>query len=147
MIDAVRHFLYIVLEGETPTIAALSRALDRLAVAYHDTPGDVPTPDSPEPPERDWAMAKAIGARFPDFGYYAVANPLIVIDGKPGVGDAIDDLDDIARDLTEVLWYWENRGAQDANWSYRFLYECHWGQHLHWLRNYLHARQFYADGA
>ncbi len=145
MIEEARHYLRVVLDGEVPTLEELVRALDALAMAYHAVDPDAFFDTDVMPPDRRHGLRETIAARFPSFGYYAVANPLLVIDEKPGVGDAIDDLEDIAADLEGVVWRWENTDPEDAAWSYRFDYETHWGKHLHELRAYLHAKMFYGD--
>jgi hypothetical protein len=61
------------------------------------------------------------------------------VDEKGMVGDAIDDLADIAADLEEVVW------ADDAHWHYKFLFEVHWGMHLRELALYLHANALRAS--
>ena len=60
------------------------------------------------------------------------------IDGNFVLGDAIDDLCDIANDLSEVLWRWEHLGADDAHWYLRLMY-MHWGWHMRELQSFLHA--------
>jgi hypothetical protein len=82
-----------------------------------------------------------MAARFPDFGFYSVADPGD-LPGEVLVGDAIDDLCDIARDLREVRWLADHGHEADAIFAFRFGYQSHWGQHLHDLRRYLYFRQF-----
>ena len=59
------------------------------------------------------------------------------------VGDALDDVADIAHDLKEVLGRWESTSEADAIWYLRMGFETHWGKHLRSLQLYLHAREFY----
>jgi hypothetical protein len=51
---------------------------------------------------------------------------------------AASDLAEIASDLSEVLWLFENASHNDAVWDFRFGYQSHWGRHLHEVRTYLH---------
>ena len=145
MIELVREFLRFVSEEDAPgdRLERLEELLDRLALAYHAAPeGDVSAPDveAPEPPE---AFAEAIGRRFPGLGLYAWSWPREEGIGEPSVaGWALEDLQDIARDLWEVAWLWDHAGPDDAHWQFRFLYGVHWGVHLHGLRAYLHLRRF-----
>jgi len=146
MIEAVRAYLALLREPPATTIEALralAKTLDQLAGAYHEAePVDVE--DHPDPPTLvtyEELRAQAVRA-FPDFGYYAVARPLDVLAGDALVGDAIDDLADIARDILAVEWRWLNNGAADATWAFRWGYGNHWGRHLHDLRGYVHARRF-----
>ena len=138
-IFAAQRFIEIATRSEHPTIAQLARSLDELALSYHDTPLGNPD-DSDERPEPGSRVDQAdIGARFPDLGYYGVADPLNV-PGEVLVGDAIDDILDIANDLKEVVWRFDRFGADDANWHFRFLFQIHWGRHLRDLAGYLHSR-------
>ena len=82
--------------------------------------------------------------RFPNLGFYGVIfDPLKLPPEEPVVGDAIDDIADIVSDLSEILWRHEMLGEEDANWHFRYLYEIHWGRHLHELRHYLFVKRFH----
>ena len=95
-----------------------------------------------EAPSPDYSdMRETINAAFPELGYYPVCDPLDKIKkAKAMVGDAIDDLADIYRDLGKFLWLWENVGHQQACWQVKFLFHAHWGRHAINLRSYLHAQ-------
>jgi hypothetical protein len=83
--------------------------------------------------------------RFPELGFYhSPASVPFEAEEDPtlSLGDRIDDVADIAGELMEVVWRWENNGPADAVWYFRFSYEGHWGRHLHDLRRYLHALMF-----
>lgn len=139
-IAAARSFLTLLDGGPTPSSRELLRSLDELAMAYHHTPEGDPSEDEATPPTRDYQQRRAsLGKRFPSYGYYTLWDPTEPVDDKELVGDAIDDLADIAADLEQVLWRFENLGADDAHWYYRFLFEIHWGMHLRELALYLHA--------
>ena len=139
-IAAVRSFLALLAEGEPPSDEKLAEALDQLALAYHHAPEGVPADDDREPPARDFkARYAALGQHFPQLGMYAVSDPSEVINEEAMCGDAIDDLTDIESDLREVIWRFENMGAEDAHWHFKLLYRSHWGRHLRELSLYLHA--------
>lgn len=141
-VDAARNFLSVVWEGHAPTDAELAQALDRLVVAYHDTPdADVSESDLEAPRQDGASLYREVENRFPDYGVYALADPLEPIDQQIGAGDAIDDLADITLDMREVVWLAEHVGLDDAHWSFR-LHFFHWGQHARELSLYLHARQW-----
>ncbi|MAK99692.1 MAG: DUF5063 domain-containing protein [Citromicrobium sp.] len=120
-------------------------ALDALVAVYFRT-------DDVEPGEEDDAPEKGYSAQYqraaeayPELGLYPYADP----GGDPGedepmVADAIDDIADIAGDLTEVLWHFENSSEETGIWDFRFGYQHHWGDHLHSLRNYLHSSRIAA---
>ncbi len=143
MIEAIRRFLSLLDQGEPISEETLAYALDALALAYHDTPLGKPSGIKTEPPQGDYkSVRRRVEGLFPDLGLYGIADPMKVPNEEALVGDAMDDISDIALDLTEVLWRWQNLGADDAHWHFRFGYQTHWGRHLHELRFYLHAKQF-----
>lgn len=139
-IIAAREFVALVTTEPMPAIEALARSLDELALAYWDTSPGMPRGKPCELPE--WSFTHAsIGHRFPNLGLYGVTSPA-EISSSVMVGDAIDDILDIARDLSEVIWRYDNLGADDAHWHFRFLFEHHWGEHLRDLARHLHATCF-----
>ena len=147
MIEAVRDFLALfdTLPAETnDRLRALAKVLDRLAIAYHDTP-DTESDCDNDPPGHETGLSarEPITKAFPDFGLYPVVDPLAEITQPPMMGDGINDLLDIRAEMLEVAWRWENNGPADAQWYFRFSYETHWGRHLVDFRAYLHALQFY----
>jgi hypothetical protein len=75
-------------------------------------------------------------------GHYAIANPSDIPPKEALVGDAIDDIADIVRDLQEVIWRAEHQSENDARWYFRNLFWIHWGRHLRELSLYLHDRQW-----
>lgn len=139
-IATTRSFLALLHEGPTPSSRKLLRSLDELAMAYHHTPEGNPSETDVTPTRKDYQERYvSLGKRFPNYGYYAVSDPTEPVNEKGMVGDAIDDLADIAADLEEVVWRFENLDANDAHWHFRFLFEIHWGMHLRELSLYLHA--------
>ncbi len=76
-VEAARQFLKAVWDGPAPTDRALAAALDRLVVAYHETPDAAQSDSEVEAPRQDGAaLYKEVAARFPDYGLYPVAEPL-----------------------------------------------------------------------
>jgi len=144
MIEEVREFLAL-FEGEPnpgmESIRALMKALDKLSCAYHETKRCF-IDSRKEPPKENFSEdVKLVARYFPDFGYYPVVYPLDDISVPPSMGDAIDDLADIRRELLAVLWRWDNVGEADAENSFRDSYEIHWGRHhLPLLRCYVSAK-------
>ena len=145
-IAAARRFLALLHQAPAPSSRKLLQSLDELAMTYHHTPPGNPSEDEATPPTTDYQQRYAsLGRRFSKYGYYAHSDPTEPLDEKGMVGDAIDDLADIADDLEEVVWRFENLGADDAHWHYRFLFELHWGMHLRGLALYLHANALRAS--
>lgn len=141
-IDAARQFLSVAWEGPAPTDAALTAALDRLIAAYHDTPDVDPSDDVTDAPQDSGpAHFKAVGARFPRYGLYPLADPVDEPTAAMGMGDAIDDLGDIILDMREVIWLADHASEDDALWLFRMQFS-HWGTHARDFVRYLHGRQF-----
>ena len=127
-------------------VQQLRRVLDRLALIQHDVDDTFDGADYSEPPEKDYdALRKLVSSRFPNFGYYNV--PIWVTreigTSNMGIGDAIDDIVDIAADLRGVLWRFDHASSDDALWYFKFSYAAHWEEHLRDLQVYL---QRLADG-
>lgn len=147
MIDAARGFLALLQAppaGDDARLAALCLCLDRLALAYHSVPDTQPS-DIEAPESDNEAYLDEVALAFPDFGLYPTVASDMQSDPEIAMGDAQDDLVDIARDLTKVIWLSENADPADAAWEFRLGYRHHWGRQLHELRRYLHARMFEAD--
>jgi hypothetical protein len=140
-LEAVRLFLELVV-GEDGAAArderALRSVLDRLALAARSTQPPDQTAEL-EAPHGDYAGLRArIAARFPEYGLYRA--PSLDLEDESLVGDAIDDLTDIALELLDVIWLHEQAGEAEALWHFRFGFETHWGSHLRTLQWYLHER-------
>jgi len=112
--------------------------LDRLALASHGSAAGAPS--ELEVPDRDYQDVRArVEQRFPSYGLYTA--PSVEPGAEPLTGDAIDDITDIAIDLSEVAWLWENAGEEAARWQFLFGFKTHWGEHLRELQWYCHAAQ------
>jgi len=117
----------------------LAVVLDRLCAAYNQTHDVVPDTEAEDAPRADYKkFVEQAAASFPEFGFYSDVDPLEGIDQELMQGCGLDDLADIAVDLTGVLWLLGQRRVDDAIWEFRWGYENHWGHHLHDLRRYLH---------
>jgi len=141
----VRDYLALIREG-LPTRARneseLSRLLDDLAARQHDVTVAFDDGDDPDPPDWPYAERRALAQeRFPGYGYYNLVSPVAekVGEAEVVVGDAIDDIADIAGDLAVVEWCWSHTTRADALWNFEFSYRTHWGQHLRALQLYLHS--------
>lgn len=139
-IAAAEQFLSTVWDGEPPSDEDLLKALDRLVAAYHDTPnGDVTAPEIDAPREDGAFVYRQIAARFPNFGYYPVADPTKPLEDAIMTADAIDDLADLTKDMREVIWFAEHVSIEDAHFAFRLHY-FHWGQHARELSLFLCGR-------
>ena len=114
--------------------------LDQLALAYHFANFEFDETDYTDAPRKDYdELRKIVSKNFPNCSYYNIAQPTSIKIGEASisVGDAIDDICDIAIDLSEVLWCWENTSVENALWHFQQSYEYHWGHHLRELQLYL----------
>ena len=118
----------------------LKLLLDKLAFAQHFVAYKFDEQNYAEEPQKAYEdLRKLVTAQFPNFGCYNVAGDVTknIGDGKAIVGDAIDDVADIARDLFEAKWCWENNSPEDGLWHFKNSFESHWSQHLRELQIYL----------
>ncbi|MEQ8476806.1 DUF5063 domain-containing protein [Fulvivirga sp.] len=96
--------------------------------------------DNLTPPDFKFdSVRKGIEKNLPELGYYhKVLNPLnISEDPKIGTADAVDDLTDIIKDLTEFIWRANNSSEIEAIWHFKFNFRAHTNDHLIGLLNYL----------
>jgi hypothetical protein len=141
---AIENYLSITsskgMDEETRT-QRLTASLDELAMLSHKVQYNFDDADYPDPPEKRYKETREkMGNLFPSLGYYNVA--LDISDKMGGssisIGDAIDDLTDIAGDLQEIIWRYENTSKDDALFYFRNTFRTHWGMHLRKLQLYLH---------
>ena len=115
----------------------LKLLLDKLAIAQHFASYEFDERDYPEAPKTGDILA-LVKKRFPNYGYYNVAEDVLTAGkGSAIVGDAIDDITDIALDLFETKWRWENNSVEDGLWHFKNHFEIHWARHLRELQLYL----------
>ncbi|MGB7208862.1 MAG: DUF5063 domain-containing protein [Pyrinomonadaceae bacterium] len=144
--EAILFFLEVI-EGEFAPAERETRlqfALDKLALARHYAEYNFDENDYPAPQTRDYGkLRELISPQFPNCGYYNVAHKIAKEIGKEtaGVGDAIDDICDIAGHMEDVLWCWDNTSVDDALWHFKESYGFHWGKHLRDLQLYLYAKE------
>lgn len=139
---SIEAFFRAVTDGagdELDRLATLAKALDGLVQAYNSAPETEPDEFGDAPRQDVQPMLSAISDAFPSIGLYADVDPTGDFTQEMWTGDAIDDLSDIARDLADVIWYFEKRRPETAIWDFRFGYQSHWGRHLHDVRRYLHS--------
>ena len=84
-------------------------------------------------PDFDYDKIKDnVKSNFPDYGWYSKVLDLNKMepDMEFGIGDAIDDLTDIIKDLLVVKWKMDNTSEMDALWEFEFSMRTHSEQHL-----------------
>ena len=84
-------------------------------------------------------IRKNIESNFKDYGFYKIVLDINDIDNLNGnaIGDAIDDLTDITKDLLEIKWRIENNSLNDGLWFFNFIFKSHTQQHILDLLNYM----------
>jgi hypothetical protein len=120
--------------------AKLELLLDKLALAQHFVTYKFDEKDYADAPDKAYdGLRKLVASQFPNYGHYNVAEDvtLNISESKTIVGDAIDDITDIAGDLFEAKWRWENNSPEDCHWHFKNSFESHWSQHLRELQIYL----------
>jgi hypothetical protein len=143
--NAVLEYLDLIENGKASVaenLQALELVLDKLALAHNFIDFQFDKADHPEAPREDYNRLRQLAERrFPDFGHYNMPDCITDKIAESGivVGDAIDDVADIARDMHEIRWCWEHNSPDDALWHFQFGYESHWGEHLRSLQLYILA--------
>jgi len=140
--ETVDDFLDLVTIGASDAASRLPLLLDRLALAVGTATFIFDDKDWPDPELTKYDEWRSRAeTTFPELGYYNAARPLSENIGKSDlvVGDAIDDIADIAGDLEIVSLRWSSSTA-DALWHLEFSFLNHWGEHLRNLQLYLHMK-------
>ena len=86
-----------------------------------------------------------IQKNFPDFGYYNVClntKETTGIKYENGIGDAMDDITDILKDLWNAGWRFRNTSAEDAVFHFKVLFRPHTKDHTIGLLNYFSESAF-----
>jgi hypothetical protein len=96
--------------------------------------------DYDEEPDFDYKeIREKVESNFPEFGWYGTILDInkIAQESELAIGDAIDDLTDIIKDLLVVKWRFENTSEIDAIWDFEFSMRTHSEQHLVDLLKYI----------
>jgi hypothetical protein len=118
----------------------LKLLLDKLAFAQHFASYEFDEKDYEDLPEQNYKpLRDLVKSRFPDFGNYNLAKDVSnnLAETEVMVGDAIDDIADIAGDLYDISWCWNQNSAEDGLWHFKNGFSSHWGRHLRELQLYL----------
>jgi hypothetical protein len=122
----------------------LALVLDQLAFVQHFVEYEFDARDHPDPPRREYQeVRRSVERVFPDFGAYNVPAAILTDIGASvcGVGDAVDDVSDIAIELYEVEWRFAHTSPSDALLHFSRMYRVHWREHVRGLQLYLAARE------
>jgi hypothetical protein len=142
--SVILEYLDLVARGkrsDEENLNAMEIVLDQLALARRFVAYNFDEADYPDAPRKNYAELRELATkRFPECGFYNFASPITDQIGGAEIliGDAFDDIADIAKDLHEVTWRWEHNSPDDALFHFEILYDGHWGEHLRNLQIYLH---------
>ena len=87
-------------------------------------------------------MRQNVESNFKDFGFYKMVLEINdMANDEIGIGDAVDDLCDIIKNLLEVKWRIENNSLNDGLWFFNFIFNSHTEKHIIDLLNYIKQRE------
>ncbi len=145
----IEHYLDFILsparigQDEREKTLLLAHILDELAIRVHDLSGIFIDTESEDEPRLDYQDTyKILTQHFPDYRYYSTVldiNDPAKTDNL-AAGDPLDDLADIAVDLSDVLDVAKKFGEAAGQYAFVDSYHIHWGFHLRQLQVYLHYR-------
>lgn len=80
-----------------------------------------------------------VTSNFKGFSLYKTILDINDIDNlkENAIGDALDDLTDIIRDLLEIKWRIESNSLADGLWFFELIFYTHTQQHIIDLLNYM----------
>jgi len=130
MLARVRRVHAALLDREGLTPGALADLLSDLRREVQALPFGVLKADTP-PREEDHALRAHIARAWPESGFYdpATGRALGHCDLPAEIGDALDDLTDLARDLGTALALADTDEADALAWL-RWSHDSHWGDHV-----------------
>lgn len=145
----IEHYLDFILspvrigQDEREKTLLLAHILDELAIRVHDLSGIFIDTESEDEPRLDYQDTyKILMQHFSDYRYYSTVldiNDPAKTDNL-AVGDPLDDLADIAVDLSDVLGVAKKFGEAAGQYAFVDSYHIHWGYHLRQLQLFLHYR-------
>jgi hypothetical protein len=118
----------------------LKKMLVEIYTEYLNTEYVLDTNDYDAEPEFEYTeIRKHVISNFNDFGWYSQVLDLNEMQPniEIAIGDAVDDLTDIIKDLLVVKWKMDNTSKMDALWCFSFSMRNHSEQHLVDLLKYL----------
>lgn len=95
-------------------------------------------------------IRKNVELNFPSLGFYICVSDIHELKYEKGssqpivnsvVGDSIDDITDIIKDMLEVKWRFDHTSSDDALWHFEFLMKQHSETHLLNLLKYLKDKE------
>lgn len=121
-------------------VKTLKKLLVEIYAEYLNVEVDFDKESYEEEPNFEYnAVRKNVKSNFPDFDWYSIIldQNKMIPDIEVAIGDAIDDLTDIIKDMLVIKWRMENTSEMNAVWHFEFLMRAHSEQHLVALLKYL----------
>lgn len=128
----------------TDKVKTLKKLLVEIYAEYLNIEPDFDKENYGEEPNFEYdAVRENVKLNFPDFDWYSTIldQNKMVPDVEVGIGDAVDDLTDIIKDLLVVKWRMENTSDMNAVWHFEFLMRAHSERHLVDLLKYLKDKE------
>ncbi len=118
---------------------SLAKSLVKIYNLYFDIDYEFDETDYPEFDNGKLiSVRQNVESNFKDFGFYKLVLEINdMVNDKIGLGDAVDDLSDIIKDLIEVKWRIENNSLNDGLWFFDFIFKAHTEKHILDLLNYI----------
>ena len=118
----------------------LNLALSQLRENIERLPRDINWPDDSESTSKYVDLRRKIESEWPELGFYDNSDGSEFLESIPeSIGDAVDDLSDIALDLTQAIEI-AAISAVGALSQLRFWYDTHLEWHFNDLKMYLDLR-------
>ncbi len=120
LIDQITEFGINPKVGISDKTDVLKKLLVEIYSEYLNLELEFDNKEYKEEPEFDYAeIRQNVKTNFPEFDWYSMV--LDLNEMKPnveiGTGDALDDLNDIIKDLLAVKWKMDNTSEMDALWK------------------------------
>jgi hypothetical protein len=121
----------------------LEKNLVKIYSLYFDIEFKFDETDYPDLHKTEYAdIRQNVTSNFKDFGFYKAVSDIEDIENLNDntIGDALDDLTDIIRDLLEIKWRIENNSLADGLWFFELTFYSHTQQHILDLLKYMKQR-------
>jgi hypothetical protein len=118
---------------------SLAKSLVKIYNLYFEIEYEFDETDYPDfDNEKYQNIRQNVESNFKDFGFYKMVLEINdMVNDEIGIGDAVDDLSDIIKDLLEVKWRIENNSLNDGLWFFNFIFNSHTEKHIIDLLNYI----------
>ena len=125
--------------GVNPNVAAdnktdeIQKLLVQLYSEFLNIKADFDEKDYEEEPDFKYQVIRQnVKSNFPDLSWYSKILDSNKLDSNTntGIGDALDDLTDIIKDLLAIKWRMETTSEKDAIWHFELSMRTHSEQHL-----------------